>query len=42
MASGNSMKAQKKIGLSGGYDGTSLLGSSKANFINGFHIGGHL
>jgi hypothetical protein len=33
------MKAQKRLGLSGGYDRTSLLGSSKANFINGFHIG---
>ncbi|MDR0572599.1 MAG: PorT family protein [Tannerella sp.] len=35
----NGLKAQKRFGLSGGYDRTSLLGSSKANFINGFHIG---
>lgn len=35
----NGLKAQNKLGFSGGYDRTSLLGSSKANFIDGFHIG---
>jgi hypothetical protein len=35
----NCLKAQNKFGLSGGYDKTFLLGSSKANFIDGFHIG---